>query len=72
MLKAEVLLPGKQRDRVKARSLLCFWTVRELGMSSPIIAGRRGITQPAVSSLVQRGEKQAIKNSLYLEDALKS
>jgi REP element-mobilizing transposase RayT len=65
---AEILLPSKQRHCVKARSLLCFWTVKELGMSSLSIAGRLGITQPAVSRLAQRGEKLAIENSLYLEN----
>jgi len=65
---AEILLPSKLRHRVKARSLLCFWTVKELGMSSLTIAGRLGITQPAVSRLAQRGEKLAIENSLYLEN----
>ena len=25
---ADILLPTKQRHRVKARSLLCFWTVK--------------------------------------------
>ena len=65
---AEILLPSKQRHRVKARSLLCFWTVKELGMSSLSIAVRLGITQPAVSRLAQRGEKLAIENSLYLEN----
>ncbi|MBC8433633.1 MAG: transposase [Desulfobacterales bacterium] len=64
----EIVLPSKQHHRVKARSLLCFWTVRELGMSSLTIAGRLGITQPAVSRLAQRGEKLAIENSLSLEN----
>jgi putative transposase len=64
----DIVLPSKQRHRVKARSLLCFWTVRELGISSITIAGRLGITQPAVSRLAQRGEKLATKNSLSLEN----
>lgn len=65
---AEILLPTKQRHRVKARSLLCFWTVKELGMSSIAVAGRLGITQSAASRLAQRGEKLAIENSLFLEE----
>lgn len=63
---AEILLPSKQRYRVKARSLLCFWAVKEIGMSSIAVADRLGITQPAVSRLAQRGEKQAIENNLFL------
>jgi hypothetical protein len=65
---AEILLPSKQRHRVKARSLLCFWTVKEIGMSSIAVANRLGITQPAVSRLVQRGENLAIENNLFLEN----
>ena len=64
---AEILLPTKQRHRVMARSLLCFWTVRELKLSSIAVADRMGITQPAVSRLAQRGEKLAIYNHLFLE-----
>jgi DNA-binding MarR family transcriptional regulator len=63
---AEILLPSKQRHRVKAKSLLCFWAVKGLGMSSLTIADRLGITQPSVSRLAQRGEKLAIENNLFL------
>lgn len=63
---AEILLPSKQRHRVKAKSLLCFWAVKELGMSSLSVADRLGITQPAVSRLAQRGERLAIENNLFL------
>ncbi len=28
----EILSKGKQQRKVQARSLFCFWTVRELGM----------------------------------------
>jgi chromosomal replication initiation ATPase DnaA len=45
----DVLLAGKQRDRVRARSLLCYWAVRELGMSCTGVSRRLGMTQPAVS-----------------------
>ena len=65
---AEILLPTKQRHRVKARSLLCYWTVKELGMSSIAVAGRLGITQSAASRLAQRGEKLAIEKNLLLEE----
>jgi len=68
---AEILLPSKQPHRVKARSLLCFWAVKELGISSLSVALKLGITQPSVSRAVQRGEKLAIENNLYLENELK-
>jgi len=65
---AEILLPTKQQHRVKARSLLCFWAVKELGMSSIAVADMLGITQPAVSRLAQRGERMAIDHNLSLEE----
>ncbi|CAB1058844.1 hypothetical protein D1BOALGB6SA_3602, partial [Olavius sp. associated proteobacterium Delta 1] len=30
---SEVWAPGKQRSRVQARSLLCYWAARELEIS---------------------------------------
>jgi REP element-mobilizing transposase RayT len=42
---------------VQARSLLCFWAARELGMSMTEAANRLGLTQPAVSIAVRRGEE---------------
>jgi putative transposase len=44
---------------VEARSLLCFWASTELGMSMTELAGRLGLTQPAVSIAARRGEKMA-------------
>jgi putative transposase len=58
----EVLAPGKQPYRVRARSLLCYWAVRGLGMSSTVLADKLGMTQPGVSRAVQRGEKLAEKD----------
>ena len=55
----EVMTPGKQPHRVKARSLLCYWAVRELGMSCTAVAEKVGITQPGVSKAVERGKELA-------------
>ena len=65
---AEILSATKQRHRVKARRLLCFWAVKKLGMSSIVVADRLGITQPAVSRLVQSGERMAIDKNILLEE----
>ena len=51
----QVWQPGKFRAQVQARSLLCYWAVRELGESMTAIAGRLGISTPAVSKAVARG-----------------
>jgi len=54
---ADVLAAGKKRQTVTARSLLCFWVSKELGLSQTWLAKRLGISQPAVSSAVERGRK---------------
>jgi REP-associated tyrosine transposase len=53
----ELLSAGKQPLRVRARSLLCYWAVRQLGMTTTAVAGKVGMTQPAVSRAVERGRK---------------
>ena len=64
----EILLTGKQPLRVRARSLVCYWAVKELGMAGTEIAELLGLTQPAVSKAVQRGEKLASDYKLSLAD----
>jgi putative transposase len=48
--------PGKERDRVKARSLLCYWAVRDLGIAMTELWGRLGLSLSGVSLSVRRGE----------------
>ena len=57
---------GKHPQTVKARSLMCYWAVHELGMSATELARRIGITQPAVSQSVKRGEAIANENGFEL------
>jgi REP element-mobilizing transposase RayT len=64
---AEILLPSKQPQRVQARSLLCFWAVRELGLSERSLAEKLGTTQSSVSRAVQRGESLALNERLEIE-----
>ena len=52
----EVLLPGKYPNRVAARSTLCYFLVRELGMTATAVADRLGMGQPGVSLAVRSGE----------------
>ncbi len=51
----EVLAPGKYASNVKARSLLCYWGTRELGMTTVERARRLNLAQPTVSQAVKRG-----------------
>jgi len=46
---------GKKREIVKARSLLCFWAVTELGMALSDLARRLGVAVSTVSLAVDRG-----------------
>ncbi|MDA8141705.1 MAG: transposase [Desulfobacteraceae bacterium] len=51
----EVWLEGRYQKLVKARSLLCFWAVRELGMSMTALGRMLKISTVAVSKAVHRG-----------------
>jgi len=62
----DIFLKGKQQKRVKPRSLFCYWVVRELGISLTELAGRLGISVPAVGYTVERGEKLAKENDYQL------
>ncbi len=56
---SELWLPGKHRQRVRAKSLLCHWANRELGISMAKLSRRMNVSVMAVSYAVQRGEKIA-------------
>jgi REP element-mobilizing transposase RayT len=62
----EVLGSGKQLQRVKARSLLCYWAVKELEITGMDVARKLGISNSAVSRAVVRGEVIATEMELKL------
>ena len=47
-------------------AFFCYWAVREMGISMAEMARRLGISSPAVSQSVQRGEKIASENGYRL------
>ena len=57
---------GRRKIQVSARSLLCYWAVRELGYTTTELAKRLGMTQPAVSYAVSRGEQIAKERNYSL------
>jgi len=59
---------GKQPVKVKARSLFCYWAVRELGFTMADLAPKLNISQPAVSMSAKRGEQIASENGYSLMD----
>lgn len=62
----EVLSPVRERLRVKAKSLLCYWAISELGMAGAEIARQLKISKSGVSRAAARGEKIAFKMKLEL------
>ena len=59
--------PGNQPLRVKVRSLVCYWSVRELGLSGASVGKVLGLSQSAVSRAVVRGEKVCDEMNLRLD-----
>jgi REP element-mobilizing transposase RayT len=66
----EVIKPGKQPQRVQARSLVCYWAVIELGLVGTSVAKMLGMSQPAVSKAVQRGRRLAADKGYTLRGKL--
>jgi putative transposase len=59
---------GKQKRKVQARSLFCFWAVREVGVSLRDLARKLGLSSPAVGFSVERGDTIARENNYRLID----
>ena len=66
--KSQIFLPGKERNRVKARSLFCYWAVRELGISMSELSNRLELSMAGISQTVGRGEKIAEEEGFCLID----
>jgi len=62
----QVWAAGKHPITVKARSLLCYWAVRKLGISATELSKKLGVSQPSVSNSVKLGEKIAKAEQLEL------
>jgi len=55
--------------RVKAKSLLCYWAARDLGIGMAQIARRLNLSLAGVSLSVKRGERIALDNDYKLIEA---
>jgi len=65
----EIVWEKSRRPQVAvARSLLCYWASKELGMSMTDLAKRLNLTQPAISIAARRGERIARENQYMLID----
>jgi hypothetical protein len=65
--KAAIYSKGRRKIQVAARDLLCYWAVRELGMSCTAVARQLGMSQPGVGYAVVRGEKIAEAHNYQLD-----
>jgi putative transposase len=59
---------GRQRNRVRARDLLCYWCAIELGIPMADLSERLDMTLAAVSYAVKRGEEVAKETGCRLDD----
>ena len=59
---------GKEPKRVRARSVAAYWAVRELCMAGTEVGMELGLTQPAVSRSVRRGEEIVRELGISLTD----
>ena len=62
----EICKPGNQPLKVRARSIVCFWAVKDLRMSGTNVGKFLKLTQSAVSRAVRRGETLVEEMNLKL------
>lgn len=68
-IEKEDLYSGSRKKPIsEARSLFCYWCVRELGESMTSMAKLLGLTQPAIGYAVDRGERRAKREKYDLFD----
>ena len=65
---ADIYRPSKRPPLVAARSVFCYWAVRDLGLTTTAVARTLGLTQPAISIAVRRGEQIATSQGIQLKD----
>ena len=65
---SEIFSPGRQKKKSQARSLVCFWAARELGISLTELARVFAMSIPGIGYAVGRGEALARSSRYRLED----
>jgi len=65
--KDQVMAVGKYKQAVEARSMVCYWAARELGTGQSELARRFGISQPAVSLAIKKGEQLIVEKGYSLK-----
>jgi hypothetical protein len=64
---AQIMKPGKEPERVAARSLVSHWAVDVLKMNGTEVGRLLGMVQSSVSRAAQRGEGMALARGLALQ-----
>ena len=57
---------GRQKVRSEARSVFCYWAVRELGVEGAQMAKRLGMSPPGIAYAVKRGERVLRQKGLQM------
>jgi chromosomal replication initiation ATPase DnaA len=68
MEKNQVVVAGKQPDRVRARSVLDNWATRDLGLTATEVGKYLGLSKSAVSRATNRGQKLVVDQFLTLKE----
>jgi REP element-mobilizing transposase RayT len=63
---SDIWAPGKEKYRVQARSLLCYWASRDLRISQIELSRKFKLSPATICKCVKRGEKIAIDNHYSL------
>lgn len=66
--RSDIWSPGKERYRVRARSLLCYWASRDLRISQSELSRSFKLSTSTISQCVKRGEEIARKKGYSLFD----
>ena len=66
--KEQVLTAGKQPDRVRARSVLAYWAIWDLGLTATEVGKYLGLSKSAVSRAANRGQKLIDDQLLSLKE----
>jgi len=59
---------SRQKIRAEARSVFCYWAVRELGVEGTQIAKKLQMSQPGVAYAVRRGERVVKAKAIQMID----
>ncbi len=66
--KDQVVVAGKQPDRVCARGALAYWAIRDMGLTATEVGTYLGLSKSAVSRAATRDQKLIADQFLSLKD----